>query len=59
MKATAKALANHKELGSMLPADGGTVKRNWRFADAGINVDIWLRSFKRKESSHSSNPGTN
>jgi transaldolase len=39
-EATLKALANHKELGSILPADGGDCEEVLsRFADAGINVD--------------------
>ena len=37
---TLKALANHKELGSILPADGGDCEVVLsRFADAGVNVD--------------------
>ena len=39
-EATLKALANHKELGSILPADGGDCEEVLsRFADAGINFD--------------------
>jgi transaldolase len=35
-----KALANRKELGSILPADGGNCEEVLsRFAEAGINVD--------------------
>jgi len=38
-EATLKALANHKELGSILPADGGDCEEVLsRFAEAGINV---------------------
>jgi transaldolase len=38
-EATLKALANHKQLGSILPADGGDCEEVLsRFADAGINV---------------------
>ncbi len=39
-EATLKALANHKELGSILPADGGDCEDVLsRFAASGINVD--------------------
>jgi transaldolase len=39
-EATLKALANHKELGSILPADGGDCEEVLaRFADAGIDVN--------------------
>jgi transaldolase len=39
-EATLKALANHKELGSILPADGGDCEEVLsRFAEAGTNVD--------------------
>jgi transaldolase len=39
-EATLKALANHKELGSILPADGGDCEVVLsRLADAGVNVD--------------------
>lgn len=39
-EATLKALANHKELGSILPADGGDCEEVLsRFADTGINID--------------------
>lgn len=39
-EATLKALANHKELGSILPADGGDCEEVLsRFANAGIKVD--------------------
>jgi transaldolase len=38
-EATLKALANHKELGSILPADGGDCEEVLsQFANAGINV---------------------
>jgi hypothetical protein len=40
MKATAKAPANHKELRSMLPADGGTVKRYWRGSPTLVSTSI-------------------
>ena len=39
-EATLKALANRKELGSILPADGGDSEEVLsRFAEAGINID--------------------
>jgi transaldolase len=39
-EATLKALANRKELGSILPADGGDCEEVLsRFADAGININ--------------------
>src|SRR6201987_5694977 len=39
-EATLKALANRKELGSILPADGGNCEEVLsRFAEAGINID--------------------
>jgi transaldolase len=39
-EATLKALANHKELGSILPADGGDCEEVLsQFANAGINID--------------------
>src|ERR1700751_4404701 len=39
-EATLKALANRKELGSILPAEGGDCEEVLsRFADAGINID--------------------
>jgi transaldolase len=39
-EATLKALANHKELGSILPADGGDCEELLsQFAKAGIDVD--------------------
>jgi transaldolase len=39
-EATLRALANRKELGSILPADGGDCEDQLsRFSDAGINVD--------------------
>jgi transaldolase len=39
-EATLKALANRKELGSILPADGGDSEEVLsRFAEAGINMD--------------------
>ena len=39
-EATLKALANHQELGSILPADGGDCEEVLsQFAKAGINVD--------------------
>jgi len=39
-EATLKALANHKELGSILPADGGDCEEVLsQFANAGIGVD--------------------
>jgi len=39
-ESTLKALANRKELGSILPADGGDCEEVLsRFAEAGINVD--------------------
>ena len=39
-EATLKALANRKELGSILPADGGDCEEVLsRFAEAGINID--------------------
>jgi hypothetical protein len=50
MKATAKALANHKELGSMLPADGGTVKRNWRGSPTLVSTSISGYAASRKRS---------
>jgi transaldolase len=40
-ESTLKALANRKELGSILPADGGDCEEVLsRFAEAGINVDV-------------------
>jgi transaldolase len=39
-ESTLKALANRKELGSILPADGGDCEAVLsRFAEAGINID--------------------
>jgi transaldolase len=39
-ESTLKALANRKELGSILPADGGNCEEVLsRFAEAGINID--------------------
>jgi transaldolase len=39
-ESTLQALANHKELGSILPADGGECEEVLvRFAEAGINID--------------------
>jgi transaldolase len=39
-EATLKALASHKELGSILPADGGDCEEVLsQFANAGIEVD--------------------
>ncbi len=39
-EATLKALANHKELGSILPADGGDCEKVLsQFAKAGFEVD--------------------
>jgi len=39
-ESTLKALANRKELGSILPADGGDCEEVLsRFAEAGINID--------------------
>jgi transaldolase len=39
-EATLKALADHKELGSVLPADGGDCEAvRSQFADTGINID--------------------
>jgi transaldolase len=40
LESTLKALANRKELGSILPADGGDCEEVLsRFAEAGINID--------------------
>jgi len=39
-ESTLKALANRKELGSILPTDGGDCEEVVsRFAEAGINID--------------------
>jgi transaldolase len=49
MKATVKALANHQELGAILPADGGDCEEILaRFADAGINVDTLAAQLQDK-----------
>jgi transaldolase len=48
-EATLKALANHNELGSILPADGGDCEEVLsRFTDAGINVDILAAQLQEK-----------
>jgi transaldolase len=58
-EATLKALANHKELESILPADGGDCEDVLsQFADAGINVDSLAAELQEKGARLSSNPGT-
>jgi hypothetical protein len=49
MKATAKVLPNHKERGSMLPADGGTVKRYWRGSPTLVSTLISGYELQEKE----------
>ena len=55
---TLKALAEHSELGALLPADGGDCEVLAQFAKAGIDVDARTPSCRTKVPSRSSNPGT-
>ena len=58
---TLKALADHGEVGPILPADGGDCERQfWRSSPRPASMSMrWRPSFRRKGPSPSSSPGTN